>query len=790
MWQPFIGTDSKREMQRICLIMRCVLQQQPYKWGMLKSIFFPIKKQSLCCPNHSGGLLLRFLVLWVLICGVTSFSDAEEANAPLATGGVLAGLIPEETPCYLALYPNHPGGGLTALTQILARPEFVDTVEPLRRAVQGMEGILALNAGVTPSAIFGKMSGRLEIAFLSQEKDAPLRVAIFAELGPSMEIVLQAQPRIEALLRKYGTLERIERSGKTLTAVTFQGLRVEYVLADGLLMAGVGAGVMEAVFHDMEHPSSRSLAASPVFVALCAARQRNAEASHPMACVYVRVRDTLPGWLLKDRVPQGVLPLLPEAAMLTSEPCGQGYRDTLSWYRLDGRVDADTMLPPVVPIMSAVPSISTMSTASVTPMTPVESEKPATTSIVSELTSGAAVMIDMESKRTGLDETDGAERDDKFLNTQNALTHAWPLITMIPADADDAVLVRVKPEQVWNRVLALALPVARSGTPRDQEEMETALLALDAFERETHIRMAAFLSCLGPDMALTSGPSGTFLFADLRDRDMFDAALAKLDAWMGGMRIRRMTYLGTEIRYWNRSGLPLPLAPCYAVVDEKTLLVAMWPHVLKGYLFKRAKGMKSLDHDADCMTVWEQVGGESLFRYARLSNRFERAYGAGVAWAQMLSSAPMIPSDPGRLPPASAWREATFGLGVGARFAGPVSTLEWYSPCGAAAEGLVVADMLCAAGDGPLGMLMDWRAAGILSSYASRMQGGQGAGAVEQKKRTGQTPDVRESLISPISPEGVPARTSSHASERIPEKTSEVSSEQASKHPSGMEGRP
>jgi prepilin-type processing-associated H-X9-DG protein len=174
--------------------------------------------------------------------------------------------------------------------------------------------------------------------------------------------------------------------------------------------------------------------------------------------------------------------------------------------------------------------------------------------------------------------------------------------------------------------------------------------------------------------------SGTLLTADVKDAAKFSSAVARLEALLkppasasapaadsdspfgrprGGPALRVLKTGEVEIHYVSFSGMPIPVAPAWAVYKGR-LYVAAWPQVILSALDNQGKA--PLVKNADFAQLRARLGGgPSIITYFNASRFLRMGYGLPLAlWT---AGSGMIPGEgpqvalPEWLPPLSVFEK-------------------------------------------------------------------------------------------------------------------------------------
>jgi hypothetical protein len=168
--------------------------------------------------------------------------------------------------------------------------------------------------------------------------------------------------------------------------------------------------------------------------------------------------------------------------------------------------------------------------------------------------------------------------------------------------------------------------------------------------------------------------SGMLLTAEVKDANRLAGAVARLEALLKpaakpsdneepdgfhfprpAPAVRVVTSGGVEVHYVSFSGMPLPVAPAWAIYKGR-LYVAAWPQIILSAIDNQSKG--SLANNAGFKELRAKMGGNpSILSYINTPRALRMGYGVPLAlWTMgsgMIPSQATQPALPDWLPPLS-----------------------------------------------------------------------------------------------------------------------------------------
>lgn len=268
--------------------------------------------------------------------------------------------------------------------------------------------------------------------------------------------------------------------------------------------------------------------------------------------------------------------------------------------------------------------------------------------------------------------------------TMKGMADALPVT--VPSDAQFMLSARISPSRLFDRVTKLMNAVEESmGMPLFDGSMKAFAQMQTAFG----IEPADMLATLGDKMVLSVHGNGVVLRFDNANPEAFQSLIGKIEK-----NIKTSFSAAAEqsviIRYLNKTGLPLPIAPSYAVVGKSSILIATHPQAIKYYL-RQATGnpQATLANAADYQRVLTGLKAHAgagndmgVLMYLDTRESFLRVYNALLPISNALTALPQIKVDPGLLPPGNELKDAFFGTGVCLRNTEDGITFTAFSPIG------------------------------------------------------------------------------------------------------------
>ena len=250
-------------------------------------------------------------------------------------------------------------------------------------------------------------------------------------------------------------------------------------------------------------------------------------------------------------------------------------------------------------------------------------------------------------------------------------------LASVPADATFFGAAKISPQKVFDEIRRIIRIV-------DPAEEEDFLEGIKSIEDGLGVSVTGdILPSVGDTWVLSSAPSqggfltGTVLTLELKDTKKFSRVLAKVEDVMRkqmtppepapdapapgdapaprrrrGPAIESVTIDGVAIRYVRLAGMPVPVAPAWAVHKGK-LYVAAWPQVVATAIAN--EGKKPLTRDPAFRALRKRIArGPSMLGYVNMPQIVRQFYNLGlVGWtlaANMLSQKADIDVKPDWLP--------------------------------------------------------------------------------------------------------------------------------------------
>lgn len=226
----------------------------------------------------------------------------------------------------------------------------------------------------------------------------------------------------------------------------------------------------------------------------------------------------------------------------------------------------------------------------------------------------------------------------------------------------------------------------------------------ELFERNTRLGLAEvagkqqlfgvpatdILATMGDALALEPAPSGWVLRLDNAKPSEFHNVVQRLEAGLGGQftaeAVRCSDGQTRVVKYFNRSGQPVPAAPSYCLYGQRedgtgVVYLATCPQSIKSILRQPRDG--TLKARPDFARVMEGMGsGYVALAYVDNADSYARVYDALLplanAWLAVNPQAP----DPGKLPPGSDIAANFFGCALGVKNNPDGITFTSYGPLG------------------------------------------------------------------------------------------------------------
>ena len=251
------------------------------------------------------------------------------------------------------------------------------------------------------------------------------------------------------------------------------------------------------------------------------------------------------------------------------------------------------------------------------------------------------------------------------------------LVSTVPDEAEFVLSARINPAQLFDRGTKL------------MDAMEEALgVSLFDVNMKSMVRQQKIfgvpavdlLSTLGDMMVMSIGPSGTVLRFDNAQPQAFQDLITKMEKNLNAP-FDAATEGKVVIRYMNQTNLPIPAAPCYAVVGEHSIVISTHPQALKA-LLRHPTGSRLIARP-DYQRVRAGMGDNlSMLMYLDTRESFLRVYNTLLPISNALTALPYLKVDPGMLPPGRELAENFFSTGVSLKNTKDGMTFTAYSPLG------------------------------------------------------------------------------------------------------------
>ncbi|MBN1257997.1 MAG: hypothetical protein JXA52_09875, partial [Planctomycetes bacterium] len=191
---------------------------------------------------------------------------------------------------------------------------------------------------------------------------------------------------------------------------------------------------------------------------------------------------------------------------------------------------------------------------------------------------------------------------------------------------------------------------------------------------------------LGDSIIIQPCSAGTTICFNRADALAFEQVISRMEATLvkqgngGAGEFTNLPEGDKVLRYYNQSGLPLPLAPSYVVLDENTILLSTHPQVLKAILRHSDEaavtpaGIRDFDRVISGMP--KDIG---FLYYVNSKESYARVYDAILPFLNVITAYPALAADPGLLPPGNELSPFFFGTAVGISNSPDGMTLTAYS---------------------------------------------------------------------------------------------------------------
>jgi hypothetical protein len=295
-----------------------------------------------------------------------------------------------------------------------------------------------------------------------------------------------------------------------------------------------------------------------------------------------------------------------------------------------------------------------------------------------------------------------------ILCTLSMLTKAELAAQQLPADAPGILAARADLPSLYREIprlfdaveeaLGIKTPLGLANLAGKQD-----ILGVPAPE---------LLETLGDAIIIQPGPAGVAIRFDTANCQAFEAVIARMEQTLEAKftRLPVKTGDGREvvIKYFNRSGQPVPLAPSYCVYRQAgetgVIYFATHPQVLKAIF--RQPPMRPLTEATDYKRVSRGMGqGYGVFMYSDSRESYPRVYDAVMPILNVWTAIPSYSADAGLLPPGNELAQYFFGCGMGIKNNPQGITFTTYSPLGFGAVLVYMSDKFLISNPTTLGVI-------------------------------------------------------------------------------------
>lgn len=215
------------------------------------------------------------------------------------------------------------------------------------------------------------------------------------------------------------------------------------------------------------------------------------------------------------------------------------------------------------------------------------------------------------------------------------------------------------------------------------------------------VPLAELVATLGGDILVR--PHDDTLVVTFHNVDIagFEAALGRMEQ-NAGARFSSLDVGGYTVRYFNRrSSLTVPLAPAFCLVPRGAgsprgvLYMASHPQAVVSLIRESTSAREPLSGTQDFQKTASGMGGNySLYYYNSDKECYRRVYNFLLPVASLWAGSARYPVDTGLLPTAASILPGFFGCALGVRLQPDGMLVQAYSPVGANAVPIVMADKL------------------------------------------------------------------------------------------------
>lgn len=276
-----------------------------------------------------------------------------------------------------------------------------------------------------------------------------------------------------------------------------------------------------------------------------------------------------------------------------------------------------------------------------------------------------------------------------LLDTLSFATKAENAALVVPRESSGILAARLDLSRLYFQLPTLVDAVERifrQGEPTNLAKLAGAQTILGVPAQD-------LLRTLGDAIILQPGPAGNILRFDSANATAFEATISRMrqngqPAKFSSLTVKGATGQTYLIHYFNRSGLPLPIAPSYCIYKANpnirpVIMLATHPQPIKAILRQKTRG--TLQESTDYKRVFNGMGGGyGVFIYVRSVESQVRIYDRLLPVLNAVTALPWLRADPGKLPPGIDLKPYLFGTGVGIKNSPAGITFIAYGPLGAA----------------------------------------------------------------------------------------------------------
>ncbi len=283
-----------------------------------------------------------------------------------------------------------------------------------------------------------------------------------------------------------------------------------------------------------------------------------------------------------------------------------------------------------------------------------------------------------------------ASRREGILRAMSLQSGAEKMAGFVPQDTKSFMAARVRFDHLYQQIP----PLVHAVEDALKTEFPVYLKEFDGDEKLLGVPVQELLNAFGESFVIQAGPAGTVFRFERAHVDRFARSIATMEATLKseqrpGFTAQQLTTGAGEratVRYFNRSGYPVPLAPSYCITRRNadgtgTLYVSTHPQAIRAVLRQPADPRITAAADFEKVMLGMDHG-YGVFFYGDTRESFRKVYDTLLPATNFLTSVPIFSADPGKLPPGRDVEKYLFGVGLGVHSDDEGITFVSYGPLG------------------------------------------------------------------------------------------------------------